>query len=126
MNSRDSQSLGRPPDIEPDDVAFTNQIDSRHRAADARARDRHERKLKRDLLAAMRSHYAAAARAVQLEDHPLVEISRKALAVEIVFAGHYLRKLRHRHAGLQLAERIVDVFDRAGLVPSIITRRLCL
>ena len=126
MNSRDPQSLGRPPNIEPDNIAFANQIDSRHRAADARTRDRHERKLKRDLLAAMRPHYAAAARAVQLKDHPLVEISRKALAVEIVFAGHYLRKLRHRHAGLQLAERIVDVFDRAGLVSAIVTRRLCL
>ena len=126
MNSRYPQSLGRPPNIEPDNIAFANQINSRHRAADARAGDRHERKLKRDLLAAMRSHYTPAARAVELENHSLVEISRKALAVEIVFAGHYPRKLRHRHAGLQLAERIVDVFDRAGLVPAIVTRRLCL
>jgi hypothetical protein len=90
MNSCDAQAFGRPPNIEADDVAFANQIDSRHRAADARARDRHERKLKRDLLAAMRSHYAAAARAVELENHPLVEVSRKALAVEIVLACHYL------------------------------------
>jgi hypothetical protein len=89
MNSRDPQSLGRPPNIKPNNVAFANQIDSRHRAANARSRDRHERKLKRDLLAAMRSHYAAAARAVELENHPLVEISRKALAVEIVFVCHY-------------------------------------
>ena len=90
MNSRDPQSLGRPSHIEPNNVAFANQIDSRHRAADPRARDRHEWKLKRNLLAAMRSHYAAAARAVELENHPLVEISRKALAVEIVLVGHYL------------------------------------
>jgi hypothetical protein len=90
MYRRDPQSLGGPSDIETYDVAFADQIDSRHRAADARARDRHERKLKRDLLAAMRSHYAAAARAVELENHPLIEISRKALAVEIVLVGHYL------------------------------------
>ncbi len=90
MNSSYPQSFGGPPNIKPNNVAFANQIDSRHRAADARARDRHERKLKRDLFAAMRSHYAAAARAVELENHPLVEISRKALAVEIVFVRHYL------------------------------------
>jgi hypothetical protein len=90
MNSCDPQSLGRPSDVEPNNVAFANQIDSRHCAADARARDCHERELKRDLLAAMRSHYATAARAVELENHPLVEISRKALAVEIVLVCHYL------------------------------------
>jgi hypothetical protein len=90
MNSCDAQSLGGPPNIEPNNVAFADQIDSRHRAADARARDRHEWKLKRDLLAAMRSHYAAAARTVELENHPLVEISRKALTVEIVFVCHHL------------------------------------
>ena len=90
MNSCDAQSLGGPSDVEADYVAFANQIDSRHRAADSCARDRHERKLKRDLLAAMRSHDAAAARAVELENHPLVEISRKALAVEIVLGCHYL------------------------------------
>ena len=124
MNSRDPQSFGGPPNVEPNNVAFADQIDSRHRAADARARDRHEWKLKRNLLAAMRSYYAAAACAVELENHPLVEISRKALAVEIVFAGHYLRKLRHRHAGLQLAQRLVDVSDRVGFMPVIVTRRL--
>ena len=84
MNDRDAQSFGGPADVEADDVAFANQIDSRHRAPDARARDSHERKLERDLFAAMRAHYATAARAVELENHPLVEISRKALAVVIV------------------------------------------
>jgi len=124
MDSRDPQSFGSPSDVEADDIAFANQIDPRHRAADSRTRDSHERKLEQDFLAAMRSHYAAAARAVELENHPLVEISRKARTVEIVFVGHYLRKLRHRHAGLQLTERVVDVFDRVGLVPVIVTRRL--
>ena len=90
MNSCDAQSLGGPSHIEPNNVAFANQIDSRHRAADARARYRDERKLEWDLLAAMRSHYAATACAVELQNHPLVEISWKALAVEIVLVGHYL------------------------------------
>ena len=84
MDVRDAQSLGGPSDVEAYYVAFAYQIDSRHRAADSRTGYRHEWKLERDLLAAMRSHDATAARAVQLENHPLVEISRKALAVEIV------------------------------------------
>ena len=92
MNRCDAQTFGGPPNIKPDDIAFANQIDSRHRAADARARYRHERKLERDLLAAMRSHYAATACAVELQNHPLVEISWKALAVVFVLVRHNLRK----------------------------------
>lgn len=84
MDRRYPQALGGPSDVEADDIAFANQIDSRHRAAHSCACDRYERKLERDLLAAMRSHYAAAARAVELENHSLVEIARKALAIEIV------------------------------------------
>ena len=84
MDRRYPQALGGPSDVEADDIAFANQIDSRHRAANSRTRDRYEWKLERDLLAAMRSHHAAAPRAVELENHPLVEISRKALTVEIV------------------------------------------
>ena len=92
MNRRDAQAFGGPADVEADDIAFANQIDSRHRAADARARYRHERKLERDLLAAMRSHYAATACAVELENHPLVKISWKALTVIFVLVRHNLRK----------------------------------
>ena len=84
MDHRDAQPLRGPPNIKPHDVAFANQIDSRHCAADSRAGYRHEWKLEWDLLAAMRTHHAAAARAVELENHPLVEISRKALAVEVI------------------------------------------
>ena len=84
MDGSDAQSFGGPSDVEADDIAFANQIDSRHRAADSRTCYRYKRKLERDLLAAMRSHHATATRAVELENHPLVEISRKALAVEIV------------------------------------------
>ena len=84
MDGSDAQSLRSPSDVEADDIAFANQIDSRHRAANSRAGYCHEWKLERDLLAAMRSHHATATRAVELENHPLVEISRKALAVEIV------------------------------------------
>src|SRR5579863_3654012 len=90
MNNRDPQSFGRPPNIEPDNVAFANQFDPGHRAPDARAGHRHERKLEQELLAAMRPHYAAPARTVELENHPLIEVSRKALAVELVLVGHYL------------------------------------
>ena len=93
MNHRDPQPLRCPPNIKPDDIAFANQIDSRHRAADLRARDGHERKLERDLLAAMRPHYAATARAVELENHPLVEISRKALTVIFVLVRHNPKEL---------------------------------
>ena len=84
MDGRDAQSFRGPSDVEADDIAFPNQIDSRHRAPDSAPCHRHKRKLERDLLAAMRSHHATATRAVELENHPLVEISRKALAVEIV------------------------------------------
>ena len=84
MDCGHAQSFGSPSDVEAYYIAFANQIDSRHRAADSRTSYRHEWKLERDLLAAMRSHHATAARAVELENHPLVEISRKALAIEIV------------------------------------------
>ncbi len=84
MNSGDAEAFGGPSDVEADDVALANQINSRHIAADSRAEDRYERKFKRDLFAAMRSHYSAPARAIQLEDHPLVEIVWKPFAVEFV------------------------------------------
>jgi hypothetical protein len=45
----------------------------------------------------MRPHHAAAARAVELENHPLVEISRKALAIEIV--THNLGSSIPKHRG---------------------------
>src|SRR5271169_3799118 len=93
MNRRHAQAFGGPSDVEPNDVAFANQIDPRHHAADSRARDGHERKLERDLFAAMRSHYSAAARAVELEDHPLVKVSRKALAVVFVLVRHHLKEV---------------------------------
>ena len=96
MDGRDAQSFRGPSDVEADDVALANQIDPGHLTADTRAQDRHERKLERDLFAAMRSHYAAAARAIELEDHPLVEIVWKPFAVE--FVSHtgslHLRTLR--------------------------------
>ena len=97
MDVSDAQSLGSPSDVEAYYIAFANQIDSRHRAADSRAGYRHEGKLERDLLAAMRSHHAPATRAVELENHPLVEISRKALAVEIV--THDLGSSIPKHRG---------------------------
>src|ERR1700735_476395 len=95
MNHRDSQTLGGPSDVKPDDIAFANQIDSRHRAADSSARYRHERKLERDLLAAMGPHYAATARAVELQNHPLVEISWKALTVIFVLVRHNPKELAY-------------------------------
>jgi hypothetical protein len=85
---RHAQAFGGPSDVEANDVAFANQIDPRHRAADSRACDGHERKLERDLLAAMRSHYATSARAVELENHPLVEVPWKTLAVVFVLVRH--------------------------------------
>jgi len=87
----DAQSPGGPSDVEADDVAFADQLDSRHGAANLRPEDGYEWKLEGDLFAAMRAHHAAAAAAVELEDHPLVEVSGKALAVIFVFVGHDLR-----------------------------------
>src|SRR6266849_10186444 len=86
MDRGDAQSFRGPSDVEADDIAFANQIDPGHIAADSRAQNGHERKFKRDLLAAMRSDHATAARAIELEDHSLVEITGKPLAVE--FVGH--------------------------------------
>ena len=96
LDSGDAEAFRGPSDVEADYVALANQIDPRHIAADSRAEDRYERKLKWDLFAAMRSHYAAAARAIELEDHPLVEISRKPFAVEFVchVRSLHLRALR--------------------------------
>src|SRR4029077_11570809 len=95
MDGGDAEAFGGPSDVEADDVALANQIDPGHLTADTCAQDRHERKLERDLFAAMRSHYAAAARAIELEDHPLVEIVRKPFAVEFVchVRSLYLRAL---------------------------------
>src|SRR5216683_2741880 len=96
MDGGDAESLGSPSDVEADYVALANQIDSRHLTADSRAEDRYKRKFERDLFAAMRSHYAAPARAIELEDHPLVEIVRKPFAVEFVchVRSLHLRALR--------------------------------
>jgi hypothetical protein len=96
MDGGDAEAFGGPSDVEADDVALANQIDPGHLAADSRAQDRHERKLERDLFAAMRSHYATAAGAIELQDHPLVEIVWKPFTVE--FVSHtgslHLRTLR--------------------------------
>ena len=97
MDGCDAQTFGGPSDVEADDIAFANQIDSRHRAANSCAGYRHEWKLKRDLLAAMRPNHAAATSAVELQNHPLVEISRKALAIEIV--THDLGSSIPKHRG---------------------------
>ena len=82
----DTQALGGPAHIKADDVAFVQQIDSRHPSADLCAHHVHEGKHKFELAATVRAQDAVAARAVELEDHALVEISGKSFAV--VFVGH--------------------------------------
>jgi hypothetical protein len=82
----DTQALGSPADIKAHDVAFVQQIDSRHPSADFCAHDMHEGKNKFELAAAMRAQDTIAARAVELEDHALVEIAGKSFAV--VFVSH--------------------------------------
>jgi hypothetical protein len=96
MDGGDAEAFGGPSDVEADYVALANQIDPRHLTADSCAEDRYERKLERDLFAAMRSHYATAAGAIELEDHPLVEIVWKPFAVEFVSHARalHLRALR--------------------------------
>lgn len=82
----DAQALGGPAYIKADDVAFVQQIDSWHPTADLGAHHVHEGKHKFELTAAVRAQDTVAARAIEFEDHALVEIARKSLVV--VFVGH--------------------------------------
>jgi hypothetical protein len=61
-------------------------LDSGHCATDTRPHHAHERELERDVFAAVGANHAAAARAVKPENHPLIEVVGKSLAV--VFVGH--------------------------------------
>ena len=82
----DAQALGGPAYIEADNVTFVQQVDSRHSSAYLCPHHVHEGKHKFKLAAAMRAQDTVAARAIEFEDHALVEIARKTLAV--VFVGH--------------------------------------
>lgn len=82
----DAQSLGGPAHIEADNVTFVQQIDSGHPSAYLCPHHVHEGKHKFELAAAVRAQDTVAARAIESEDHALVEIARKSLAV--VFVGH--------------------------------------
>src|SRR5258708_5571758 len=102
IDRRHAESLRRPSHVEADDIAFIDHLNSRHRAANPGTDYRDEGEFEEDFLAAMRADDAAPARAIELEDHPLIEIAGKAFAV--VFIGHMYRVALRGHALKRVAE----------------------
>src|SRR5215469_14544513 len=100
----DAQALGGPAHIKTNNVTFVQQIDSRHPSADLCAHHVHEGKHKFELAAAMRAQDTVAARAVELEDHALVEISRRSFAV--VFVGRARSSGMRSRCGRAILRRV--------------------